>query len=332
MKQFLFILFAFLLPSVNGYGQNLIGCYRDGGFFSEADTLKDGTECTFRFADNRVASWQIELSPYNDNTILQTAENSTCIKLVVAPPDGKNNLRTAWWSCNYSETRNKRILTFGRVCVEDDAGCKDTLHMIFEVTPKPPKILSGTAKNVYYDADYDVFCDAEFNIQLQLENTNMIWHAIYDKKNDLMPISLTPVYLENTPFSGIYNLHIPYCAFGYMCFGAHNEYGDACLSDTILNVMMIEDEHVRDSVLSYYARHTGIDTSKSYDVEIAKNGRELIISNIDVEEIRLINLQGRIVAQSFTQRMPLPSGLPHGCYIVSVKHRGRGLIKNKVML
>lgn len=217
MKQLLFI-FTFLLASVYGYGQYLTGRYADGGIFSETDTLRDGAECTFRFANNRPASWKIELSPYNDNTILQTAGHTADITLKVAPPDGKNNLRTAWWS------GDKTRINLGRVCAEDDAGLKDTLHLIFDVKPAIPKILGGTAKNVYYEADYDVYCDAEFDIQLQLANTDWIYYCIWETERG--PKELIRIDMESASFSGIYNLHIPCDGLGYMVFGAHNKYGE----------------------------------------------------------------------------------------------------------
>lgn len=324
MKQLLLTWAVFLLATTHGYGQYLIGKYGNGSIFSETDTLKDGAECTFRYANNRPASWKIELSPYNENTILQTEEHSADITLKVAPPDGKNNLRTAWWSSD------RTGINLGRVCAEDDAGHKDTLNLVFNVKPAIPKILGGTAKNVYYDADYDVYCDAEFDIQLQLANTDWIYYAIWETERG--PNVLTRIDMESVSFSGIYNLHIPCDGLGYMVFGAHNKYGEPFLSDTIVNIMMIEDENVRNAVLAQFNRYTAVDLQKEDAVEVRKDGRDLVVSGAEVEEIRVVNLQGRVVAWGCSQRMPLPVGLPHGCYIVSVKSRGRNTVKAKVML
>jgi len=102
----------------------------------------------------------------------------------------------------------------------------------------------------------------------------MIWYAIYDRKNDQMPAFLTPFHLETQSFSGIYNLHIAYCAFGYMCFGSHNGYGDSCLSDTVLNIMMIEDENVRNAVLNKFSQSTGVISQKSDDIKKRRTGAD----------------------------------------------------------
>jgi hypothetical protein len=91
----------------------------------------------------------------------------------------------------------------------------------------------------------------------------------------------------------------------------------------------VEEEPYRQFVDDYIG--LGIEEVTEAPVGIRREGNALVCNSPDVKSMRLLNLQGQIVARSTGNRLPLPMGNRLSCYIVVIQLNNKTITK-KVQL
>jgi hypothetical protein len=91
----------------------------------------------------------------------------------------------------------------------------------------------------------------------------------------------------------------------------------------------VEEEPYRQFVDDYIG--LGIEEVTEAPVGIRREGNALVCNSPDVKSMRLLNLQGQIVTRSTGNRLPLPMGNRHSCYIVVIQLNNKTITK-KVQL
>ena len=325
--KYLFLIMFSMLWSYGSRAQNIIGEYEDGSSYLESDTLTEGVKCTFRYADNRHASWKIMIDPNGEP--LNAVEDSCCIDLHVKSP---SNIEL-WHTWRYSEKFIKGDAKYiiGHVYAEDKAGNRDTVRLVFDVLPRKPKLIRGTVENLdiergeangipYFAAGGDT------KIEFDLVNTHDVAFHVYEDYREYRIIFDGQYIFPINDFTGPFTFNLLFLDFAYVVAEPENRFGRGVPSDTIDTMDFIEDEELRESLRNGY-RLTSVESNVVKDVKFRRDGQYICVNDEEVNEILLINMHGIVIAKACGNRLQLPVNVAHGCYIVEVRMPDRKITK-----